>query len=280
MDKGILHIYRNVPYGRETLLSSIYFAKTLDIELFVYIPQYQKFNMYFEHEVVQVTLDDSYLNELNKAKERVEDVLKQEDYEATYLKIKEFSASSLPDLPTDFSFMTCPRVIKGLLNKIYPGEIGPIVRKILLNAKFPVYLPSIIFKPWKSIIVMFGGSKTSVKAASLGLKIAKKSKVPLYFFTQNENLDFKSYKEILKSNDDTKNIFSYIQHWYFFDQGDFKENLFNIPHDSLIVAGLFGHGLIKGLAFGGKLELMQSILPNNFLLVGPNFNEQATFFRD
>ncbi len=182
MDRGILHIYRNVPYGRETLLSSIYFAKNLDIELYIYIPKFQKFNMYFENEAVQVTLDDSYLKELDLAKSRIDKILKQEKSYASYVEIKEFSASTLPDLPTDFSYMACPRVIKGLLNKIYPGQIGPIVRKIILNARFPVYLPSLIYKPWKSVLVMFGGSATSLKAAILGFKIASRAGVPLYFF--------------------------------------------------------------------------------------------------
>lgn len=112
--------------------------------------------------------------------------------------------------------MACPRVIKGLLNKIYPGQIGPIVRKIILNARFPVYLPSLIYKPWKSVLVMFGGSATSLKAAILGFKIASRAGVLYIFFTQNENKDLTTYKTILKSNRETRDILSKIQNWHFF----------------------------------------------------------------
>ncbi len=277
MDRGILHIYRNVLFGRETLLSSIYFAKTLDIELFIYIPKYKKFNMYFEQDVVQVTLDDSYLQDIELAEERVNKILRDESFSASFVEIKEFSASYLPDISTDFSFMTCPRVIKGLLNKIYPGQIGPIVRKILLNARFPVYLPSIVFKPWKSIVVMFGGSTTSMKAAFVGEKISKRTGIPLYFFTQNEGKNKLYYEELLKSSSESRDILSQIEEWFFFDGGDFSQNLYEVPHNSLVVAGIFGHNILKGLTFGGKLELMQSIMPNNFLLVGPFFDEESTF---
>jgi len=272
MDKGILHIYRNVPFGKETLLSSIYFSKRLNTELFVYIPRFKKFNMYFKNEAVQVTLDSSYLKDLNLAKERVKAILNQEQAFGTILEVEEYSASTLPDLPTDFSFMTCPRVISDILSKIYPGHIGPIVRKILLNAEFPVLLPSTVFKPWKSLVVMFGGSNTSIKALCLGAKLAKNTKTPLYLFTQNENKDKKWYEDIIKAHNEAYEVFDIIYDWYFFDGGEFESNLFNIPHDALVLAGIFGHNLIKGMVFGGKLELMQSILPNNLLLVGPNFS--------
>lgn len=278
MDRGILHIYRNTPFGRETLLSSIYFSKKLNVELSIYIPKYKKINIYFEQEVVQLTLDDSYLLDPHLAPKRVINILKHENITAKFLQIKEFSASSLPDLPTNFSFMTCPRVIKGVLNKVYPGQIGPIVRKILLNANFPVYLPSLIFKPWKSITVAFGDSETSLKAAILGKKIAKRTNLPLYFFTQKENKDFSEYQSLLETYPPTKGLTSKISHWYFFTKGEFNQNIFEIPHDSLIIAGIFGHSILKGLTFGGKLESMQENLTNNFLLVGTNFDPKRNFW--
>jgi hypothetical protein len=111
--------------------------------------------------------------------------------------------------------MTCPRVISDILSKIYPGHIGPIVRKILLNAEFPVLLPSTVFKPWKSLVVMFGGSNTSIKALCLGAKLAKNTKTPLYLFTQNENKDKKWYEDIIKAHNEAYEVFDIIYDWYF-----------------------------------------------------------------
>jgi nucleotide-binding universal stress UspA family protein len=37
-----------------------------------------------------------------------------------------------------------------------------------------------------------------------------------------------------------------------------------------LVVGAFGHGLIKDFLFGSKMETIQSCMPNNMLLVGPN----------
>jgi nucleotide-binding universal stress UspA family protein len=36
------------------------------------------------------------------------------------------------------------------------------------------------------------------------------------------------------------------------------------------VVGAYGHGVVRELLFGSKLELIQSVLPNNMLIIGPN----------
>ena len=61
MDQQLLHIFRNNPLGRETLLQSLYFCKTMGVAPVIYIPEHTKFLMYFENDVVQVDLDSSYL---------------------------------------------------------------------------------------------------------------------------------------------------------------------------------------------------------------------------
>jgi nucleotide-binding universal stress UspA family protein len=63
--------------------------------------------------------------------------------------------------------------------------------------------------------------------------------------------------------------------WHFFEDGRLEENLYAIPHDSLVVLGAFGHGLIRDLVFGSKMEKIQSTLPNNLLVVGPNYAAPA-----
>jgi hypothetical protein len=57
--------------------------------------------------------------------------------------------------------------------------------------------------------------------------------------------------------------------WLFFEKGSFFENLYEVPFQSLIMAGAYGHGLIKELLFGSRMEEIHSILPNNMLIVGP-----------
>ena len=57
--------------------------------------------------------------------------------------------------------------------------------------------------------------------------------------------------------------------WTVFDSGPFQENLYAVPHDALVVLGAYGHGLIKQLAFGSKMELIQSVLSNSIVIVGP-----------
>ena len=36
------------------------------------------------------------------------------------------------------------------------------------------------------------------------------------------------------------------------------------------IARAYGHSLVKELLFGSKMETLQSWMPNNMLLIGPN----------
>jgi nucleotide-binding universal stress UspA family protein len=46
--------------------------------------------------------------------------------------------------------------------------------------------------------------------------------------------------------------------------------LYDVPHNSLIVIGAYGHGIIKDILFGSKMEQVQSAVTNNLLITGPN----------
>jgi nucleotide-binding universal stress UspA family protein len=63
----------------------------------------------------------------------------------------------------------------------------------------------------------------------------------------------------------------YVNKWHFFESGGFEENLYQVPHDALVILGAYGHGLIKNIFFGSKMEQVQSTISNNFLIVGPNY---------
>jgi hypothetical protein len=76
---------------------------------------------------------------------------------------------------------------------------------------------------------------------------------------------------ILEKNDLLETINEQEAKWWFFDKGKFRENLYNVPHNSLVIVGTLGHSLVKEVLFGNMAENLQTVLPNNLLLVGPNY---------
>jgi len=275
MTAQLLHIFRNTPFGRETLLQSCHFSKQLGLALVVYVPKHTKFLMYFDNDVVQIDLDHSYLTSPQTAREHATEILKKAGAAYRFLDPKEFTASSLPDVPTHFEFMCCPRSISDLSSKIGLGYIGPKVRRIVRAAQFPVLMTSAVFKPWKSIAVFFGGSTNAVNALKLGIRISRLTKKPLHVYTYLEGGNRNIIQQTIEEEKLEEDMDAHVKSWHFFDQGTLQENLFAVPHNALVVAGAFGHGLIRSLVFGSKLEKIQSVLPNQMLIVGPKYG--ATF---
>jgi nucleotide-binding universal stress UspA family protein len=279
MQNTLLHIYRNTPFGRETLLQSMFFSRRLGLGLSVYIPETPKFLMYFDPHTVQVDLDASYLKDRASARRRVEELLAETGTEASFFRPAEYTASNLPDIPTQFGFMTCPRVISELSSTIRLGRIGSKVRAILRRATFPVLIPSHAFKEWQSVCVMFGGSINGVKALQLGLQVARRSEVPLDVFTQAEGGRRRTdYEQVVRERNLEHDFANRVRHWHFRQEGELSSNLFSVPHDALVVLGIFGHGVIKDIMFGNTAEAAQSTLPNTLLLVGPGFKYHRWYF--
>jgi hypothetical protein len=272
MDLQLFHIFRNTPLGRETLLQSIYFCSALGVSPLVYIPEHIKFLMYFENKVVQVDLDNSYMTSSETANEHAGELLKNAGLRPRFFHPKNYTASTLPDIPTNFEFMCCPRSISDLSSKIGLGYIGPRVRRIVQSARFPILITSPVYKEWKRIAVFFGGSANAINALKLGFRISRSTGMPLELFTQIERgTGRKTYETIIKENKLEKDIDNFVEKWHFFKKGRFEENLYTVPHDALAVVGGYGHSLIKELVFGSKMEKIQSTLPNNILIVGPNY---------
>lgn len=267
---SLLHIFRNTPFGRETLLNSLYFCETLGLDLKVYIPRMPKFLMYFEYEAVQVDLDGSYLTDPDTAVEHLNGLAKGRNLVVDLLETKEFTASTLPDVPTNVEFMTSPRIIADKSTSIALGIIGSKVRTILKTARFPVLIPPPVYKPWQSVAVFFGGSVNAVKSFYLGLRIARDSGLPLDVFTVAKDDEREKYEEILAKNELSDAMAREVRIWDYRDV-DFAKLLYDVPHDALVVLGAYGHGLIKEMLFGSKMELVQSVLPNPLLVAGPNF---------
>jgi len=271
MSKQLFHIFRNTPLGRETLLQSIYFCNQVGASPVVYIPKHTKFLMYFANDVVQIDLDKSYLTAPKTARAHATELLEQGGIKPRFLTPKNFTASTLPDIPTHFDFMCCPRSISDLSSKIGLGYIGPRVRRIVESARFPVLITSPVYKEWHSITVFFGGSANAVNALRLGMQISRLTGMPLDVFTQEERGFSKKYEQIIKDENLEEDMARFVNKWHRFKKGAFEDNLFEVPHDALAVLGAYGHGLIKSLVFGSKMETIQSIVPNNLLISGPNY---------
>jgi len=272
MEPQLFHIFRNNPLGRETLLQSIYFCKKVSASLVVYIPSLIKFLMYFENDVVQVDLDNSYLTSPATALEHAKDLIEQGKVTARFLEPKNYTASTLPDVQTNFDFMACPRSISDLSSKIGLGYIGPRVRRIVKSARFPVLITSPVYKEWQSVAIFFGGSANAVNAMKLGFRIKRESGLPLNVFTQLGKAPKETYEKIIEKEGLEEEMSRHVNKWHIFTEKSFEENLYEVPHDALVVLGAYGHGVIKNIVFGSIMEKIQSTISNNLLIVGPNYS--------
>ena len=180
-----------------------------------------------------------------------------------------FTVSELPDLSVDYSYMCCPRSISDLSSKIGLGHIGSRVRSIVQQARFPVLIPSAAYKEWNSIMCFFGGSANASVALRRARTLSDRSGTPMRIFTQAENaMGF--YEEALRSAFASESIEPNYTEWLYFEEGDMRENLYAVPSDALVVVGAYGHGVARDLFFGSKMELIQTVLPNPLLIVGPH----------
>lgn len=271
MTHQLLHIFRNSPLGRETLLQSIYFSKQANVSLVIYIPKSTKFLMYFENDVVQVDLDSSYLMSPDTALEHATELLEQAGMEPRFLEPKHYTASTLPDIHTNFDYMSCPRSISDLSSKIGLGFIGGRVRRIVKSAQFPVLITSPVYKEWKSIAVFFGGSVNAFKALKLGFRLRRLSGMPLDVFTLLETNSQETYEKLISDEGLEKEMSRCVDNWYFLKNRTVEENLYDVPHDALVVVGAYGHRPLRTFVFGSKMEKIQSAISNNLLIVGPNY---------
>ncbi|PLY01436.1 MAG: universal stress protein UspA [Desulfuromonas sp.] len=265
MNKPLFHVFRNTPFGRETLLQSAYFCSRLNMPLAIYQPESKSFLLYFDRDVVQVDLDGSYLTDPASAEEHIREVLAPYRIKHSLVQPVSKSASTLPDLPVHFSLMTCPRSMSDDTRKIALGMIGSKVRRIVQSAHFPIFLPAPVFKPWNSLAVLYGGSDNAAAALRLALEIRRRSNTPLRIFSQGSRREF----EVQMLDQGFSGELVASLDWTFWSAGDLVEQLYSIPHDSLVLLGAYGKGLIRDTLFGSTMEKVQSNLPNSMLVVGP-----------
>jgi len=270
MNYKLLHIFRNTPFGRETFLQSLYFCKTIDAYPVVYIPKTDKFLMYFSNDVVQVDLDNSFLTSPDTAHEHVLALFDEAGIPPRFYEPKDFTASTLPDISSQFDYMCSPRSVSDRSSKIGLGLLGPKVRRMIKQATFPILIASPVFKAWNSISVFFGGSANAMNALILGLKISIASGFPLKIYTVLENNTEDYYRDMVRDSEFEDLVDQYVNEWCFYESSGFDRMLYEVPHDSLVVLGAYGHGVIKELLLGSKMEQIQSTITNNLLVTGPN----------
>ena len=264
----LLHIFRNTPFGRETLMQSAFFCQQMGMPIDIYIPRESQFLMYFEHGVVTVDLDRSYLRSPDSARDHAREILESLEVRYSFFEPTRFTAG-LPDLRSDYAFMSCPRSISDLSTKIGLGHIGSLVRAIVKQAPFPVLISAASFKQWNRVVCFFGGSANAMIALRCAREISRRSDAPLTIFTQVEG-ERDTYKRQLEREGLAEDLEEGRVEWSCFAERDLRENLYAVHSDALIVAGAHGHGIAKDLVFGSKLELIQSELPNPMVIVGPS----------
>lgn len=270
MKNHLLHIFRNSPMGRENLLQSAYFCeKQFGGSLAVYIPATTQFMMHFDSGSVPVDLDGSYVRYPSTARRHVEETLADFKCRYQFLVPTEYATGNLPVIPTEWALMACPRVISDQSSRIGLGHIGPKVRALVKHAPFPVLIASMSFKRWTSVTIFFGGSELGAVAVKEGMAIARLARVPFVVHTQIDGITREECEQGLSEAGVLDHVQNSDAQWRIFDEGTFDENLYAVPHDSLVVVGAAGHKLVKELIFGSKLEMIQSALPNPLVVVGP-----------
>jgi len=95
--------------------------------------------------------------------------------------------------------------------------------------------------------------------------------MPLDVFTLLENKSQESYEKLITDESLEKEIRHYANNWHFLRNKTLEENLYDVPHNALVVLGAYGHHLFKDIVFGSKMEKIQSTISNNLLIVGPNY---------
>ncbi len=271
MKTTLLHIFRNSPMGRENLMQSAYFCKQqFGLSLAVYIPETIQFGMEFGGNPVTIQLDGSYVAYPTTAREHAENVLADYGSANQFFVPNERLSGTMPLLPNDWAMMACPRVISEQSARIGLGHLGPKVRSLVKQATFPVFIPSMLFKPWTNVTAFFGGSELGATVVKEGMAVARLARVPFVIHTQLNGITKKECEKSLSAAGILGAVSGGDVEWRLYDHGTLEENLYDVPHDSLIVVGAAGHRLISELVFGSKLETIQATLPNPMVIVGPD----------
>lgn len=275
MRRQHLHIYRNTPAGRETLLASKLMAQRLGVPLVIWIPSHPQLALaYGVHELL-VSLDGSYLRSRETAERNIAAILDEGGPFSFHLvEPTHFREQGLPELPTDFMSMTCPRAISDRSERVSlgsfgPGHIGPGVRALVKHAEHPVLVPGAVFSRWERIAVLYGGSALGVLSVRLGLDLARRCGAPLTLYTFAPR---DPSTELLEGALATAGLLDAVRdegRWEIWRTGAFEDHLLDVPRDALIVVGAAGHGAMHEIFSTTNLKKVQEEWPGPVLVHGP-----------
>lgn len=273
MDASLFHIYSNTPLGRETLFQAIHFCKTLNLTLSIFIPhsKWVFLRCGSETDDLMIEFDNSYLFSPKTAISNAKETIKDKGLRTNWIIPEKDKKKYSPKITGSFEFMCCTRCIKEPLSKLSVGYIDTLVRKIVNTARFPVLIPSLMYRPWKRLAIFYGGSDSSLNALKLGLQISQVSGFKMDIFTQLEDRDNKKFRDSIDCHSLENAIDEVCDNWYEFNSEDFITNIYNVSHDSLVVLGGFHSHIRRN--YSSMMEKIQSTLPNNLLAVGPNYSE-------
>ncbi len=265
--KRVLHVFRNTPIGRETLLGALHLCSSTGMQLYLYRPHTPRFTLQFANELIEIPLDASFTRDQRTARRHAEELSAEHHTVIHWVSNHHQLASTLPVIPDTFDLMTSPHSIAGPGQQGSAAFVGSRVRRLIRTAHHPVVILPAPFVPWDRITVFFAGSSHAVCALAWARAIAQASGVPYQVLTHDEGNAVAKASQALESNGWLKDIQA---NWRILPKGAFENNLWDVPRTSLIVAGAFGSGGVKARLFGSRTELLLSQLVNPFLLVGPH----------
>jgi len=264
--KRVLHVFRNTPQGRETLLGAAQLCRASRMQLHVYIPAEPRFTLQLDADLLEIPLDRSYNSDPDTARGHAEAALHTGGITPHWVEASHNLASTMPVVQGRFHVMSCPKSLSTPSPSPLPVGLGSRVRRLVRSAPFPLLIPTAPHIPWNSVTVFFAGSQHAVRALLWARVIAESAGLPIQIITHDEPGAARDAERALESNDLLESL---GPRWKVVDSPSFTSLLWEVPRESLVVAGAFGRTGVKAQILGSRTEAMIAHLPNPLFLVGP-----------
>ncbi len=271
MNLDVFHIFRNTPLGKETLRQAADFTKKIHSTLHVYIPEFDRFMIYFDRAPVEIKLDKTYLYSPETAFDNMQKVLEEMQVPVKMVHSKTKTGSNLPDINPDFDIISLPRVMAENRGGFLGTAIGRGVRSLIKASGAPAIIGPGRFAEWNRIWAFYGGSQHALKALKWAVVLAHRLNYQLVVNTVLENDRPESYyRQLLSENGLSEVDFT---EWRFWPKQPFINVMNQIPRDALIIIGAYGHGAIRERLMGSKTEMIIHNNANLLMLIGENCQE-------
>ncbi len=265
--KRVLHVFRNTPQGRETLLGAAEFCRTSRMQLHVYVPVEPRFTLQLDADLIEIPLDRSYTLDPDTARRHGQMILETAGVPARWVEPSHKLASTMPVVEGRFHVMSCPRSLSTPSPGPFPGSLGNRVRRLVRSAPFPLLIPTVPHLAWDSVTVFFAGSEHALRALLWARGIAESAGLPIQILTHDEPGAAREAERALEAVGLLETLGPL---WRVVDAPSFTSLLWEVQRESLVVAGAFGHSGVKAHFLGSRTEAILAHLPNPLFLVGPS----------